>query len=174
MNVFARLRRRKRAIANILLPLLATVWVGASASPCLGMATDLVSGLSADAGPMHDHSETHGHAADGVHNSHALAHEHGGSSQSHGTCPHCPGSLGGSTNSQSTGAHIACSVLDDVSDSAGHTSVQKWDLKYSLPVLQPAFLSIAAPRRGAHDTWQAAPPPSSPIALNLRHCVFLI
>jgi hypothetical protein len=177
MSFLAKLRRRKRALASVVLPLFLSAWFsGASASACPGMAAQARQDVSADtAPPGHDHSHAHQSPADNLPSPHPAegADHHGQSSHSHGTCPHCLGSSDG-PSSASTQAHVVCSVLEDVSDSTVQPGAPKWESKYFLPAVQPVVFSASVRPRRAHDTRRTAPPVYRAISLNIRHCVFLI
>jgi hypothetical protein len=67
-----------------------------------------------------------------------------------------------------------CSVLADVSAGNAEASATKWELKHLLPVVHVGSSSTLVSRRAARTVLQAAPPAYPSIALNLRHCVFLI
>lgn len=167
MKLLDRLRHRRRAVARVLLPLLGAVWLGAPASPCLGMTAaphDRVGGGAA----LHEYSHVHDQtAADGLVEGDQ---RQGERPLPHGACPHCLVADG----SAPMGTHFVCSVLDDVSDGAAQPAAQKWDLKYFLPTFHRILPVAHAPPRRPPDARPTGPPLASPIPLNLRHCVFLI
>ena len=177
MSVLAKLRRRKRALASVVLPLLVSAWFSAaSASACPGMAAQALQDVSAEtAPPAHDHSHAHQNPSDNLPSPHRVdgADHHGQLSHSHGSCPHCLGSGDGSS-SVSTRPHLVCSVLEDVSDGTAQSGVQKWESKYFLPAAQPVMFSTSVLARRADDTRPTAPLVYRSVALNIRHCVFLI
>jgi hypothetical protein len=158
-----------------MLPLLATVWFSASASACLGMAVDSHDRAPADAASApHDHSDAHGHAAHAgqAHSEDGALHAQG-TSHSHGACPHCPVSSGGSS-SDSAAKHVVCALLDDVSDSGAQTSAQKTELEHFALLAQPIYVSPLELQSSAHLSSPIVAPVYRSVALNLRHCVFLI
>jgi hypothetical protein len=175
MRLLENLRKRKRAVAAVVLPLIATVWFSASASACLGMAVDSHDRALADAAPPpHDHSEAHGHAgahAGQAHSEDGALHARG-TSHSHGACPHCPVFSGGSS-SDSAATHVVCALLDDVSDSGAQTSAQKTELEH-FALAQPIYVSPLELQSSAHLFSPIVAPVYRSVALNLRHCVFLI
>jgi hypothetical protein len=159
MNVLQRLRKRKTAVARMVLPLLATVWFSTSASLCFGMAADSEDVRVDPASAGHDHySQT-----DDQHNQDA---------HSHGACPHCPP---GGSHDEPTVSHILCSVLDDVSDARSQPSaLKKFELEHLLPVAHavPSSTLVALPVvRGISHSLS---PPHPSVSLSIRHCVFLI
>jgi hypothetical protein len=176
MKLLQRLRKRKRTVAGVILPLVATVWFSASASACLGMAVEGLDlapdGAAAHAHDHSDHQQSHAGDPPGTH-SVSETHDHGQSSPSHGPCPHCVGSSNGSS-SVPTEAHGNCSVLEGVSASTVQPSVQKWELTHFLSAVQPVPFAAHAPPRRVPTSLHSAPTLDSPIPINLRHCVFLI
>lgn len=169
MKVLQRLRRRKQAVMSAVLPLLATVWLSAA---CPGMAAERFGEApttsSQSAG---DHGVGHDHGLQEAAEHTRAAGE--GSSHAHGGCPHCPASTGSSAKLDGT-SHVFCEVLDDVSDDAAHLPTLKFEL---LPVallctptaLAPPALQLSSVRSPAYTVND-----HRSVALNLRHCVFLI
>jgi hypothetical protein len=155
------LRRRKRAVARIVTPMLAIVWLGVSASACLGMTTASLHETLADV-PV---TGRHDPAAHDQHSRHSDTGDH------HGGCPHCPFTVG-SQQDEAASSHIPCSALDDISD--GPATPAKLELKQLLPVAfvvppQVVFRGFAR-HATLHPPW-AAP---SAVSLYLLHCAILI
>lgn len=161
MRLLERLRRRKGVVARVVLPLLAAVWFSASASVCFGMAAESLQGMRADAGvPSHDHSDTdHQH------------HQHDRAPPTHGDCPHCPA---GGSHDEPAASHILCSVLDDAVDARGQVSALKWELEHLLPAAHSVSFSTPIPQPAVGGISHSVSPPHRSVALNIRHCVFLI
>ena len=168
MSILASMRRRRRAVARVVLPLVVTVWFSASASPCLGMTLGSGHAAHTDAAALtHDHVRAD-HQAD-----HQPDQRHEVPAHHHGSCPHCP-SGPSSQGDQAAASHIPCSALDDVSNNGGQSSVLKWQLKHFLPPADFVSSSASVYRPPAHGVPRAARPAYSSVSLNLRHCVFLI
>lgn len=177
MKLFARLRKRQRAAAAALLPLLVTVWVSAAASACPRMAVDSHDHAATAAVPAehhsagHDHAQAphglHGHSADGA--SHAST----GPERSHRGCPHCPAPADGSFPDASA-THVVCALLDDVSDAGAQSSVYPSQLEQLAPAAQPIYVSPLESRSFILRSRSTTAPIYRSVALNLRHCVFLI
>lgn len=178
MNVLQWLRKRKQKVVAAILPLLATVWFGASAWACVGMALGEIDGAAPGAAEknVHDRSASRDHGAHGDHATHASGnpasepvHSHSAPAHSHGSCPHCPVSSDDAAPLAATN-HVVCSVLDEVSDGTAKSSALKSDLLQTppLPHVYVAPLDVQRPsfprRSVAHPS----------VALNLRHCCFLI
>jgi hypothetical protein len=112
----------------------------------------------------HDHSPA---AADAHHTMSSGETDHGSS-----PCPHCP-LAGAMPGEPSPGSHALCSAGDDVADS-GKTGVSVPVFKHvlSVPIVQ---VSVIHSHSSHAWTKQIPVDVTSPtVALNLRHCVFLI
>jgi hypothetical protein len=172
-NTFRILRRHRAGLGRFVLVLFALAAASAGAAPCLAMALPNAAGVhhgDAHVAPMGTSAAAHDH-------SHAVEHDHstpaadqeGGS---HGPCSHCPLSAGMTANA-SSGSHASCSVSDHASDGAkpgGSPPVFKHVLATALIELLPI-----EPRPRLAFAQQPPPEATSPsVALNLRHCVFLI
>jgi hypothetical protein len=177
MNLFARLRKRQRAVAVAMLPLLVTVWVSAAASACPRMAVDSHDHAATATVPAehhaadHDHAQAphglHGHSANGVSNASTEP------ERSHRACPHCPASTDGSFP-DSSATHVVCALLDDVADAGAQASVYPSQLEQLAPAAQPIYVSPLELRSFILRSRSTAAPIYRSVALNLRHCVFLI
>lgn len=170
INILASLRRRRATLGRLVCLLFAFATITAGAAPCFAMAASPES----VADPGVSHHEMAGHHD----HSHALAgaHDHTMSSgeTDHGSkpCPHCPlsSSMAGEG---SLGSHALCSAGDDVADS-GKTPVSVPVFKHllSAPIVHlPAFHSHPS---HAWTKQLAVAATGQVVALNLRHCVFLI
>jgi hypothetical protein len=152
-----RLRRRRKTVARVALPILAAVWLSASASPCLGM----VAGSGAAAADTH---QAHAHSP---------AHDSTAPSRHQPGCPHCPpapGSQGGAAL-----AHAGCATLENVSDSGGQSSAEK-RLEQVMPVAisERATTVDLLARRPAYRVPIPVAPTYAWVPINVLHCVFLI
>lgn len=170
-NTFRVLRRRRADLGRFVLVLFALASASAGAAPCLAMA----SGASSA-----HHSDTHMAplAAEAVHeHSHAVHQEHSTppadqTDGSHGPCSHCPPSVS-MDGAASSASHAFCSATDDGSDAAKPS----WSPPAFKHVLSTALSQLLpADSRPSLASAQQPPPEAAPpsVALNLRHCVFLI
>jgi hypothetical protein len=170
-NTFRILRRHRAGLGRFVLILFALAAAGASAAPCLAMTVPNAPGAHhSDVAPVgtspaaHDHS----HAIDHDHSTPAADQEGG----SHGPCSHCPLSVA-MTASASSGSHASCSASDHASDGAK----PGWSPPVFKHVLATALIELLPiePRPRLALAQQPPPAATSPsVALNLRHCVFLI
>ena len=168
------LRRHRAGLGRFVLVLFALAAASASAAPCTPMAVPTAPGAhhsDARVAPMgisaaaHDHS----HAVEPDHSTSAAA-EDGGS---HGPCSHCPLSVAMTANA-SSGSHALCSGNDHASDGAKPGG---WSPPVFKHVLATALIELLPiePRPRLAFAQQSRPEATSPsVALNLRHCVFLI
>lgn len=192
VNILANLRRRSVRLGRAMLALFVAASITASASPCLAMGsaaqaadeaqTALAAHVAHASHAAHDHTTAHGalfshahaatdHVASDGSAAHPAAHD-SGSVHSHGHCPHCPASAAASGEA-AAGAHAFCSASDGLSDS-GQSSAPRLLLDHlallahfelpPAPLLRPASAAISHAVRPAYAS----------VALNLRHCVFLI
>jgi hypothetical protein len=139
------LRKHAKWVAGSVLPVLAFVWLGAAASPCIGMIVD----RGAVAG-----NDAHGDRASSHH--HHLGYP----------CPHCPG--GG----DHTAPHIACATLASFADGGKPLALPAWDFTHALAAVDVVPLDEQErSAEGGAATEPIAVPASVP--LNLRYCVFL-
>jgi hypothetical protein len=170
-NILARIRRRRATLGRLVLAFFAVASVAIGAVPCFAM------GAATKGDPVSHHGASHSDSALGSHD-HSHPATHGGATQpdesplSPNRCPHCPlaASMPGHTPDNS---HSFCAAVDDTSERAQPSPpslLQKHVLLAPLLDLAPPSVlpppGIAASRRLA--------PAFSPVALNLRHCVFLI
>lgn len=166
-HVPGRLRRRRASLGRIVLALFALASFSAGAAPCFAMAPSIA--------PLHESHESHLAGAPNHDHAHAVGHEHGTPSgeieHAPSPCPHCPlvAVLAGSV----AGSHSFCSAADGASD--GGKSVT------TLPAYKcassAAVVEVFPPDREPSPSSPRQPPTevaSPSIALNLRHCVFLI
>ena len=174
-NTFRILRRHRAGLGRFVLVLFALASASAGAAPCLAMAApDATAAHHSDAhvAPMgtgtsaaaHDHS----HAVEPDHSTPA-ADQDGGS---HGPCSHCPPSVGMTANA-SSGSHALCSATDHASDGAK----PGWSPPVFKDVLATALIELLPIEPRPPLAFAQLRPPeatSRSVALNLRHCVFLI
>lgn len=158
-RMFDALRRRKRAIGRVLLPLLAAVWFTSGASLCFGMSAESV--REAPAAHDHDHAN---HAAH-----HAPAHE--SASHEHGSCPHCPNAV---ADAGIPASHVSCAALDDLADAGAAAKAVKSELPHALTAARIDVAASAPSHAFVRRPTPLAEPHSSTVPLNVRHCVFLI
>jgi hypothetical protein len=202
-NILAGLRRRRK-LGRCFLALFAAGSFAASASPCPAMTVAAVhapGGGAVDsrnraqpfvASHAHDHGahaaphdgfgaavagslgpHDHSHGAAPARSTQAAANGASSEPERHpsGHCPHCPVSAPGPAYAGG-GAHAFCSPLDDGS---GPTSVQHPTL--AKHVVVSAHQAIAPPPISRSRVTRLATADASTrctVALNLRHCVFLI
>ena len=170
------LRRRKASVGRVVLAGFVLASASFGAAPCFAMALSAPVSAQHAAPADHDHGALHATASHD--RSHAPAHDRpAGPSEQHEhqpatPCAHCPLSIA-MAGAGSTGSHAFCSAVDDVSD-GGKPSPPPAASKtvLSLPIIELLPFdhgpSRALDKRRPRDA--AAPS----IALNLRHCVFLI
>jgi hypothetical protein len=167
-ELLGRLRRRRATLGRSVLVLFALASFSAGAAPCFAMA--------ASTAPVVQHHVSHQGGAPSHAHSPAASHEHGapldrGGEPVPSPCPHCPLTAAPSSNAAS--AHSFCSAGDDVADS-GKSVTTLPSFKHVLLAAVVELLPVdreprfSPPRRPPTEV--AAPS----VALNLRHCVFLI
>jgi len=188
--ILARLRKHRFGLGRAALAVFAVASVAAGAAPCFAMA------VAGPADPVADHAAQHGtdrsvqhgadhSVADDTQAGH-VAHQHTRASATteagtaspashHNTphhCPHCPlaASMAGHESSNS---HAFCSAVDATSDQV-QPSASPAVLKHAL-LLATLEIPHALPLRlpDAVITRTRAPRYAA-VAINLRHCVFLI
>lgn len=176
VKIFQELRRRKRPVAAVIVPVVMAVWLSASASACPGMAADSVGHARVDADhPAGDHSALHDHMghAPQSHSADDTQPARDGPSHHHAGCPHCPPSFGGSSPGPMA-THVVCALVDDAADSAAQPSIQKSALEHVMPAVPLAYVTPLDVRHPGFRSLPSAAPVYRSVALNLRHCVFLI
>lgn len=168
-NPLAYCRRRSRALARALLPILLLGSLGAAGS-CPAMETAAADEAATDraahaghgiAPSASDHSNAHGHDQ---------GHEHGtDQGHEHGACPHCPAASGGTS-----GGHTLCAAFDEAANSKYASKPGPLDLKLAPPAELHIVEAVREPLVGCSRPalYHRVFPP--PIPLNLRHCVFVI
>ena len=180
-SVLERLRKRKRAAAACLLPLLAAVWLS-SAGACAAMPA--AGGEVTAAGEAMDAAARDEHSAHGGHTTHAGdvhavpraeetgSHDHatsGGEPRKHGACPHCPAESGGAP---AQAEHVACAAIEDASD-ANRAPSSVWDAKpAAVAILVGDLLPLELAPDSVVDRYGGVFRSSVP--LHLYNCVFLI
>jgi hypothetical protein len=166
-NILASLRRRRETLGRLLCLLFAFATISAGAAPCfaMGVSSKASAQQEAHAHPSADHE--HRQVAN---HDHTASIDHG--DRAHSPCPHCPLSTG-MPKSGSTGSHAYCSATDDIADS-GKAGVSAPAFKHLLSV---AAIHVEPVRSQPSYGWSRQLPVNSAypsVALNLRHCVFLI
>jgi hypothetical protein len=171
-NILAALRRRRKSLGRFVASLFALASLTIASAPCFAMTAqaadaqvDVAEHSSHESHEMHSHQQgDHGNA------SHSIEHQ-AASERVPKPCPHCP--LGTAQSHSGSGDHSFCSAFDEPSD---QTSVT-WQPPAAKYVLLVATFESPPPLTIQRRSTR--PPPGlahwqSPIALNLRHCVFLI
>jgi hypothetical protein len=166
-NILTSLRRRRASLGRFVFALFAFASASAGAAPCFAMEGS-AEAIAPHESPAHV-SPNHDHAHAAVHDR-SMSVENG--DRAPDACPHCP-LLMGVSGDTSTSSHAFCSATDDLVDS-GKTSVPLPLFKH---VLSAAVIQIVPDRSQPSCAWTKhirvdATAPS--VALNLRHCVFLI
>ena len=167
IDILGRLRRRRATWGRVVLALFALAAFSAGAAPCFAMA--------ASSTPVVQHHGAHSAGAPTHAHTHGAAHEHGTPSaeveHAPTPCPHCP--LTVALAGSATSAHSFCSAADDASDGSNAVT--------TLPVLKhvplAAVVEILPVNRNPSPSSPRQPPTevaAPSVALNLRHCVFLI
>ena len=171
-NTFRVLRRRRADLGRFVLVLFALASASVGAAPCLAMASGAPSAHHSDAHTasvateaVHDHSQA-------VHHENHSTPPANQTDGSHGPCSHCPPSVA-MNGAASSASHAFCSATDDGSDAAKPS----WSPPAFKHVLSTALIQLLpAHSRPSLASAQQHPPEAAPpsVALNLRHCVFLI
>lgn len=172
MTALEHMRRRSRAMAWAMTPLLVVMWLVTSAA-CPGMAPgDALLGTNQALETAHeqgvhdpsDHDDGSGHHSHaGTDVDHAAIHDHQ-------SCPHCVTSPAGDGIDSD---HVACGVSESTVAAPGHSAAHS-DLK---PFLSPiALIAPAAAALPIRTSGPLAYPASAPEPrpLNVRYCVFLL
>jgi hypothetical protein len=170
-NLLAMIRRRRASLGRLVLASFAVASITIGALPCFAM------GVATKGAPVAHHGAAHSDSASGNHeHSHPATHPGAtplaGSPHSPSHCPHCPQSAS-MPGHASGNSHSLCAAVDDTSDRT-QSSTLPLHLKHLLlaPLLELAPPSLHPPP-GIPASRMLVPPCSS-VALNLRHCVFLI
>jgi hypothetical protein len=183
VTLLKRLRKYRRGLAGTLLPVLAFVWVGAAASPCVAMRAG--SSGAAEAGgaarafaPAIDTMSAGGSTM--VDDRMPMAHEHasdghvvfasGGEQALAGDspCPHCPPAHG------HTPPHSACATLRTFLSADDGLAAPARDLGHLLlPIVGVMPLDADVECKERRERPDRRPCPSPSVPLNLRYCVFL-
>jgi hypothetical protein len=172
-NTLRILRRHRAGLGRFVLVLFALASAGAGAAPCLAMAAPAATAAhhsDAHSAPMGTSAAAHDHSHAVEHDQSTPAADQDGGS--HGPCTHCPLSVGMTANA-SSGSHALCSATDHASDGAK----PGWSppvLKHVLATALIELLPIEPRPRLAFAQQPRLEATSPSVALNLRHCVFLI
>jgi hypothetical protein len=182
VTVLKRLRKYRHALTGALLPVLAFVWVGAAAAPCVAMQAPSSRGASMATGHAHRHdgasasldTASSGEVMPGMlgpmpssMDEQDAQGEHPSTGDPHRPCPHCP------PDSGHTAPHVACAMAtaflsaDDILTASAH------DLGHAMPPVDvtPGDEALRGQGRLQGPERRRDLPPSVP--LNLRYCVFL-
>ena len=171
-SILGILRRRRAGVGRFVLAWFALAAGSAGAAPCLAMT---VSSASVE---HHDTGMHHGDAGAGQHE-HAAVHDHSASTaqpksplEPASPCVHGPlaATMAGHGSSES---HSFCSATDDVSD-GGKPSAPTTAFKLVLSVPIVELLPFDPGPSLAREQQRPCDADVTSIALNLRHCVFLI
>jgi hypothetical protein len=168
-NIFAALRRRRESLGRFVAALFALASLTIAGAPCFAMTAQAAQTQVEVA--AHSSHELHSHQhADDRGDSHSMEHQ---ASSEHvpEPCPHCP--LGAAPGHSGSDDHSFCSAFDEPSNQTSAT----WQPPAAKYVLLIATFESPPPLTIQRRSTR--PPPElarwqSPIALNLRHCVFLI
>lgn len=188
-NILSRFRPRRSRVGRAILALFVAASLTAGASPCPAMNAPSAAANGDPVAVPHEHTgatgHEHAHGAamhdghDGTPPSALAAHLHArpmspaDASAAHhppGHCPHCPQS---SLLTHSTdGSHRFCAVDDATSNT--HSGASLTPLPHALPFELAAEFSIPSLLRPPDIPFARVVRAPSRVALNLRHCVFLI
>jgi hypothetical protein len=171
-NILAMIRRRRDSLGRLVLVFFAVASVTIGAVPCVAM------GAATKGDPASHHGASHSGSALGSHD-HSHPATHGGATQpdesphSPNHCPHCPLSTS-MPGHNADNAHSFCAAVDDTSDRAQPSPPPLLHKHVPLaPLLELAPPPSVLPPPGIAASRMLVPA-FSPVALNLRHCVFLI
>jgi hypothetical protein len=173
-NLLAWLRRQREGLGRVVVVSFAAASFALTSAPCFAMAA--ASTDAAVAAPATVSHHPAGHESSGHHAHDAAAPAapaaHGGTDAPGSVhCPHCPaaGVMPGHTSSS---AHSACSAAVDVAD---QTSSSPPAFAKHVPLVAtfetPLPLALRPP---AAQLTKTPAPHRSAVALNVRHCVYLI
>jgi hypothetical protein len=170
-SLLSRLRRQGKRLGRFVLAIFALASFTSAGAHCFAMVPT-ASLAQADENPHAEiHADTHAHE-------YAMSHGDRGADADEQTkhdypdhCPHCP-LAGAMADHVPSNAHAFCSAFDDASD---HSSS-------SLPALAKHVVPVAAFELIAPLAFHPPPRPRArevastrrTVALNVRHCVFLI
>ena len=171
VRIFARLRRHRTSLGRFVLAMFAGASLVSSAAPCFAMA--------AEAAPVTAEHVAHPNdTPSGDHCSHssgATGHGHQGPAAPQDFpgkhCPHC--SLSASMPGHDSSAHSFCSVSDASSDQSQPPPSAFFKPMAATIVLEVVPLSSLLHARGVAPL-RFSPARAPSVALNVRHCVFLI
>jgi hypothetical protein len=175
-NILAALRKQRARLGRCVVILFAFASLALSGAPCFAMATASPGPATDEAAPAHGlhHASASDHSMAAEH---AVAHDHAAealakpqpSAPAH--CPHCPLTAAMPGHSPSS-AHSFCSAVDEGADQTSASSLP------AFAKVAPAVNTFEIP---ALSSWRpppirsiAAVSPPITVALNVRHCVFLI
>ncbi len=169
-SILGILRRRRASVGRFVLVWFALAAASVGAAPCFAMMVS--------AGPAAHHDAAMHHASQPA----SAAHHHGDdhsaptaqleSPAQPSSCAHCPLAMA-MAGHDSTASHSFCSAADDVSD-AGKPSVPTTAFKLVLSVPIVELLPFDPGPSLARDRQRPRDADVTSIAINLRHCVFLI
>ena len=167
-TILRNLRARRASLGRFVWVLFAFASVSAGAAPCFAM--------SVAAAPF-EHQASHTGAAAGHDHAHPAAHDYAVSEQPaeqspKSSCPHCPLSVAMSADASSS-SHSLCSAGEDTLD-AGKLSVSVPVFKYIAWTVRVELAPADLRPSTAWTKHLAVDETLSTVALNLRHCVFLI
>jgi hypothetical protein len=190
-HLLARIRRLRNRGARYVAAAFGVAYLSAALAPCVAAAgtdsspagTEILEHSMHVHVPPVGHEGQHGHEAPRVdavpHHGHDLhgdmqaAHavEETGPQSSH--CPHCPDGLPSGAAMMHDSVHATCSLADALTDLAA-VKANDAPEAYVAPIVLPAAFVLPPPLASplAPPARSAARAPS--VALNVRHCVFLI
>ena len=167
-NILRSLRRRTATLGRFVCLLFAFATVSAAGAPCFAM------GVSSNAVAQHDEHAHHVSASQD--RTQASLHDHatsmGDADLAPSPCPHCPLSTTMAADT-STGSHAYCSAADEAADS-GKSGVSLPLFKYILSVAVSQSAPVHSRPSSAWSKQLPVDATYASVALNLRHCVFLI
>jgi hypothetical protein len=166
-NMLAAIRRRRDSLGRVVVALFAAASFALGGAPCLAMAGSSAgaTGEAAAAQGSH-HAGAHEHSAQ---HDHAGSAEHGGlGNPAPARCPHCP-PAGPMPGHVSSSAHSFCSAVDDVSDQTPPVPAKHVPPVATFETPRPLSFHSPPPLFA-----RSSVPLRSTVALNVRHCVYLI
>jgi len=170
-SILAVLRRQRDRLGRVVVAAFAVASFTLGGAPCFAMASPQThAGEQAMSAHMHGH-EHHGSSMAHGHAGHAVGHD-GSQPQGSPYCPHCL-SAAAMPGHESSSAHSFCSAFDETVDQASCSASPSFAKHVPLAAtfeIPPPLIFHPPPRPSP----RAAAARASPIALNLRNCVFLI
>jgi hypothetical protein len=167
-NLFSALRRQRARLGRFPVALFALMSMLLPGAPCFGMVVAGATSELAAASDAHASHDAHDHEHANVDETNAVG-QQSSDEHSSGHCPHCP--LTGAIAHTPSGAHSFCSADDAVATEPSPSPPIAKHVAVATAFETMPHVALHPPPR--YMARQIAPTRSA-VALNVRHCVFLI